>query len=167
MSTTITYLQQHRSWGCLSGIHFMFHIPQAVHMSLSYRQCLHDWHGEFEFFNILHQIVCLTLCKSSSKCYIFNRPRFQCISMGSKTNLTMLDNVLSQYLAISAMAIVLLSCWRKYRVNRSRPQLVPPGPTPLPVLGNILSIDTARPWLTFDAWRSTYGWYIIMGVYSQ
>ncbi|KAG2110358.1 cytochrome P450 [Suillus discolor] len=55
------------------------------------------------------------------------------------------------------MAIVLLSCWRKYRVNRSRPQLVPPGPTPLPVLGNVLSLDTARPWLTFNAWRSTYG----------
>ncbi|KAG2136722.1 cytochrome P450 [Suillus clintonianus] len=60
------------------------------------------------------------------------------------------------YLAISALTIAVLSCCRNYWVNHSRPPL-PPGPTPLPVLGNFLSLDTARPWLTFNAWRSTYG----------
>ncbi|KAG1842640.1 cytochrome P450 [Suillus subalutaceus] len=28
---------------------------------------------------------------------------------------------------------------------------------PLPIVGNVLSLDAARPWLTFNAWRSTYG----------
>lgn len=38
--------------------------------------------------------------------------------------------------------------------------------TPLPLLGNFFSVDTAQPWLTFNTWRSTYGGHIVMGVCS-
>jgi hypothetical protein len=89
--------------------------------------------------------------------------------MDSKTHLIMLDNGPVSYLAISALAILaVLGCCQKYRLSHShsRPQLVPPGPTPLPVLGNMLSIDTSRPWLTFTDWRSTYGLHILVGVCS-
>ncbi|KAG1864134.1 cytochrome P450 [Suillus subalutaceus] len=68
----------------------------------------------------------------------------------------MLDIGPGLYFAISGLVVAVLSYCRKYSLNHSRPPL-PPGPTPLPVLGNVLSLDSARPWLTFNAWRSTYG----------
>lgn len=78
--------------------------------------------------------------------------------MGSKTDPMMLDDGPVFYLAISALAIfTVLGCCQKYRLSHSQPQLTLPGPKPLPVLGNMLSLDTARPWLTFSDWRSTYG----------
>ncbi|KAG1840152.1 cytochrome P450, partial [Suillus subluteus] len=68
----------------------------------------------------------------------------------------MFDDGPGLYMATSALTLAFLSYCRKYWLNRSRPPL-PPGPTPLPILGNVLSLDAARPWLTFNAWKSTYG----------
>ncbi|OAX34488.1 hypothetical protein K503DRAFT_655200, partial [Rhizopogon vinicolor AM-OR11-026] len=43
----------------------------------------------------------------------------------------------------------------------------PPGPNPLPLLGNILSIDTKQPWLTYTQWGATYGDLIFVRILDQ
>ena len=79
-------------------------------------------------------------------------------------HLTMLDTGPALYLAISAFVLTALLSWcQKYWDNRSHPQL-PPGPPSLPILGSVLSLDDPfRPWLTFNAWKSTYGAHNIGG----
>jgi hypothetical protein len=34
---------------------------------------------------------------------------------------------------------------------------LPPGPPPIPIVGNALAIDVNAPWITYKAWGSQYG----------
>ncbi|KAG2068179.1 cytochrome P450 [Suillus decipiens] len=55
---------------------------------------------------------------------------------------------------LSFIAVTAIGWFIKKRQN-STP--LPPGPVPLPLLGNVLSIDALEPWLTYTKWRAAYG----------
>lgn len=45
------------------------------------------------------------------------------------------------------------------RISRDRAKglLVPPGPKPLPIIGNLLDMPQSKPWETLTAWGREYG----------
>jgi hypothetical protein len=62
---------------------------------------------------------------------------------------------LSPYLAGSVAGIVALYAIRRQDSHRSLQ--LPPGPKPLPLLGNLLDIPKNMAWLTYQAWNERYG----------
>ncbi|KAG2147549.1 cytochrome P450 [Suillus clintonianus] len=58
--------------------------------------------------------------------------------------------------AISAVAYGLVSWWSQKKRNPGGLPL-PPGPKPLPVVGNVLGIKIDEPWVTYTHWGATYG----------
>ncbi|KAG1855572.1 cytochrome P450 [Suillus subluteus] len=55
---------------------------------------------------------------------------------------------------LSFVAVTALMRLIKKRQNNHS---FPPGPVPLPLLGNVLSIDAKEPWLTYTEWGAMYG----------
>lgn len=57
----------------------------------------------------------------------------------------------------SALLLVLVSAAVQYWSRSRARSKLPPGPTPLPILGNILDIPRNNPWRTFAEWGKLYG----------
>ncbi|OAX39721.1 cytochrome P450 [Rhizopogon vinicolor AM-OR11-026] len=71
------------------------------------------------------------------------------------------------YFAISAFVLAGVSWCQKCWNNRSHLPL-PPGPPCLPIVGSLFSLsDPVRSWLSFNAWRSTYGDIIYVRLLSK
>lgn len=57
--------------------------------------------------------------------------------------------------ASSAFILALVIARRRASNSGSLPY--PPGPKPLPVIGNVLDISLTEPWLAYTAWKKIYG----------
>ncbi|KAG2110342.1 cytochrome P450 [Suillus discolor] len=60
-------------------------------------------------------------------------------------------------LALGISCIVTLVVVSRLTRRRVYPSPLLPGPPPLPFFGNVLQLDTKRPWLTYTAWGKIYG----------
>ncbi|TFY75756.1 hypothetical protein EWM64_g8256 [Hericium alpestre] len=56
---------------------------------------------------------------------------------------------------LCSFALVVVLTIRSY-LQRRRSHPLPPGPTPLPLIGNILSIPSEAPWATYAQWSRDY-----------
>jgi hypothetical protein len=60
-------------------------------------------------------------------------------------------------IAALPVSLVVIKAFVRFIDIRKNKPCFPPGPVPLPLLGNILSIDLKQPWLTYTEWGAAYG----------
>ncbi|KAG2060456.1 cytochrome P450 [Suillus hirtellus] len=69
-------------------------------------------------------------------------------------------------LTILPLSLVVIIALRRFTNNRQN-KPCPPGPAPLPLLGNILSINTKEPWLSYTEWGAAYGDLVFVRLLGQ
>jgi hypothetical protein len=66
---------------------------------------------------------------------------------------------------VVALLAALALCWIYLSKKRSR-RYLPPGPRPLPILGNLFDLPKSFPWAQHKNWAKKYGLYNPMGIFS-
>ncbi|KAG9315904.1 cytochrome P450 [Chiua virens] len=61
----------------------------------------------------------------------------------------------STILAVAFGCIVVLNVGRRY-LGKGKSHPLPPGPPGLPLIGNVIGINAAAPWLTYTEWSKKY-----------
>ncbi|KAG2158441.1 cytochrome P450 [Suillus bovinus] len=68
-------------------------------------------------------------------------------------------------LIISFVSFVVVRSLQKKRDTKGFP--LPPGPPPLPFVGNVIGIDPDHPWLAYSRWGTEYGEIVYSRLFSQ
>jgi hypothetical protein len=66
-----------------------------------------------------------------------------------------LFNTIAPYVTGTIAGILVLGVLRRQAARRSL--ALPPGPKPLPIIGNLFDIPQEKEWLTYHSWTEKYG----------